>query len=792
MSRWLTAVLVVPFVVVSLLAATVVRAQNDSYTAAISSAEVASLAIRINNLDQALGDEALAGRKVINDPLLWSAFEVEQASATDQRLSELEAGISDSGDVALIEAIQTTERILQFREDLRDGIISPLQLADRYSSPRIELLDVLRGKEEQGELRPLIALIEARSAHLDERFSAELALTYRTWAPGQYSRAMGALAIQDDRIRSATQASSDTLLGRDTALAMYRDELQLVSDIPEILPEEFAMASDVWLDVLNTEIDREATEIAATLDAQAAGARQVLWGTVGGVAFGVLLAFLTAGLISYRIVGRVGLIAQFAQRFASEDYGAGPLSELVTGNDELAELALIFDEMAGEVRQRDHRLETQAQIDFLTGILNRKAVIARWTSLLERSSGEAFAFAIDLDGFKPINDRYGHHAGDLVLIEVANRLRSATHPYRSVVGRIGGDEFLAVFDHPNGSYDDPVSIAESVLAEVRQPIQIDGATVVVDATIGIVRSRRDGATATQLLRDADAALYVAKAANPGGALESDDSLRLQLAEVEVRRQAVREALENEEFEPWFQSIWDASGYLVGFEALARWRAANGEIRGTASFIDVADDERLLHVLDAQILRSSCLMIAAWSAGSPTPPMVSVNISTGFLEQHGFVASVKDLVDELGFDPSSLVLEVSESGLMTDAAANADKLQQLRNLGVRISVDDYGTGYSSLSYLRQLPVDFVKLDRQFVSNVDTDAKNQAIARSVIALTADLGMQSVVEGVERDEEHAWLVANGAEFLQGYLLGEPIDAIGALKLFEDQVLSEERTAI
>ena len=173
-------------------------------------------------------------------------------------------------------------------------------------------------------------------------------------------------------------------------------------------------------------------------------------------------------------------------------------------------------------------------------------------------------------------------------------------------------------------------------------------------------------------------------------------------------------------------------------------------------------------------------------------MVSVNISTGFLEQHGFVSTVKDLIDELGFNPSALVLEVSESGLMTDASSNADRLQQLRELGVRISVDDYGTGYSSLSYLRKLPIDFVKLDRQFVASVDTNEKNQAIARSVMALTSDLGMQSIIEGVERAEEHAWLTANGADFLQGYFLGAPIDAIDALKLFEDEVLQYERSAV
>lgn len=792
MGRWLTAVLVVPLLVVTVLAVMVVRSQNESYARVVSSTEVASLAARINDVDEALGAEALAGRLVIADPALWPQFESVFVGQTDQSLVELDSLVDDNPNPGLEQAIDVTNAVLAYRVDMQTGVVSPLQLADRYSIPRTQLLDVLRNSEQQAALQRLIALIEARSAHLDERFATELALTYGTWAPGQYSTATGAITIQGDRIRSTEIASSDTLLVDDTQLASYREQIQLTSEIPEISPEEFAVASNVWLDMLNAEIDREATEIAALLDAQVVAAGQARWLTMGGVAFGVLIAFLTAGLISYRIVGRVGAIAQFAQRFANEDYGVGLLSDVVTGHDELADLAVIFDEMAGEVRQRDRRLEAQAQIDYLTGILNRKAVISRWALLLERTSGSAFAFAMDLDGFKPINDRYGHHAGDQVLVEVANRLLVETEPYRAVVGRIGGDEFLVVFDDPAVSSSDPVAIAEALLGSVRQPIAIDGATVSVNATIGIVRSRTDGTSATQLLRDADAALYVAKTDSPGGALESNEALRSRLADMDVQRKAVRDGIENEEFEPWFQSIWSADGQLVGFEALARWRSANGEVRGTSSFMDVAEDQRLLHLLDAQILRSTCLMIAAWSAGSLQPPMVSVNISTGFLEQHGFVSTVKDLIDELGFDPSALILEVSESGLMTDASSNADRLQQLRDLGVRISVDDYGTGYSSLSYLRQLPIDFVKLDRQFVSSVDTNYKNQAIARSVVALTSDLGMQSIIEGVERAEEHAWLIANGADYLQGYFLGAPVDAIHALKLLEDEVLQHERRAV
>ncbi len=789
MGRWLTAVLIVPLFVVTVLAVIVVRAQNDSYRDVLASSEVATLAAHINIVDEALGAEALAGTRTIEDPSLWPQFEFVFVERTDTALADLDDLAQHSEKPELDRALALTSSVLDFRQDMQTGVVTPLQLADRYSIPRTQLLDVLRNSEQETSMQRLIALIEARSAHLDERFSTELALTYGTWAPGQYSTATGAISIQGDRIRSTNETSSDTLLVSNTQLAEYRDAIQLSSEIPDISPEEYALASDAWLNILNAEIDREAMEIESSLDDQLAAAEKARWFTVGGVAFGALIAFLTAGLISYRVVGRVGAIAQFAQRFANKEYDAGLLSDIVTGHDELAELAVIFDEMAGEVRQRGHRLESQAQIDHLTGILNRKAIMDRWNGLLDRPAGDAFAFAMDLDGFKPINDQYGHHSGDTVLIEVGRRLRSNIESYRAVAGRIGGDEFLVIFDSPASADLDPLSIADKLLSAVREPIAIDGATVCVDATIGIVRSRRDGSSATELLRDADAALYVAKVERPGGALESDLVLRRRLEDVEVKQRSVREGIERHEFEPWFQSIWNANGDLVGFEALARWRTISGEILGTASFIEVVQDQRLVHLLDAQILRASCELLAEWSAISASAPLVSVNISTAFLEQHGFVVTVKNLIDELDFDPSSLVLEVTESGLMTDEASNAGRLQQLRSLGVRISVDDYGTGYSSLSYLRKLPIDFVKLDRQFVESVDTSEKNQAIARSVISLTADLGMQSIVEGVERQEEKDWLISRGADLFQGYLLGMPIDATAARMLLEANVASPIR---
>ncbi len=778
MSRWLFAVLFVPLCVVIVLTTAIVRVQNDRYNEVIAATEVASLATDINELDQALGAEALAGTKVISDPSRWDLFVVAYADRTDLRLEILE-GRPDAGRASMAEAIVSTREVLRFRNDLRSGLISPLQLADRYAQPREQLLDVLVESEIEETLQRMTALIEARSAHLDERFSSELALTYRTWAPGQYSSTTATIAIESDRIDVANKQGGEPVALDDAVLNGFREHILLTPELPDLAPGAYAEASDRWLAALNAEIEREARAIETELQQRADDARRARLVTVVGALVGALLAFFAAGFVSYRIVDRLRHLSLFARRFANGERRIGTVSSGLRGKDEIVELARAFDEMIDEVGQRDRRLAIQAQTDQMTGLLNRGAILERWERLIARPNGSAFAFAIDLDGFKPINDQYGHQAGDQVLTVVADRLRHTVHAHRAVVGRLGGDEFLAVFDRAADA-DSPRLIAEGLLEAVQQPIDVSGMQVSVDASIGIVESRVD-ATATQLLHEADSALYAAKSGGGGEIRASDAQLRRTLELFETERAEIRSAVERGEFDPAFQSIRDLSGAVVGFEVLARWQRPDGSLVGPASFMGVVAHERLFPELDLLMLRLACEAWANWEHVDGCKPTLSVNVSAEFLESPEFVSVVLGLVHENQVQPSSIVLEITESGLMEDSVSSAQKLDEVRDAGLRVSIDDYGTGYSTLAYLQQLPVDSVKLDRHFVHRIEENATSQAIARSVMALTSDLDVGCIIEGVETQAEFDWFARHGASLVQGFLFDTPSDLASAQTLFE-----------
>ena len=759
-------ILVFPLLVVVVLAMLVLHDQNNSYRTAQEANELARIATAINELDQCLGEEALAGNLVLQDPSEWAAF-AAVAEETDDRLEKL-SRLTD-GEGPLQEAIDATAEVLAMRGQIQDGLVSPLQLAHRYSIPRRALISSLVERESEFGLRHLTALIEARSAHLDERFASELALVYQTWAPGQHSAATGALALQRERIRTSTADPEVDFMFSDPTLSKFRDEMLLSSEIPDLDPKEYAAASDRWLASLNEAIDAETTRIEGVLSMRAESASRARILTVAGTLIAVIVAFLVAGMISFRVVSRVHRLSDFTRQFANGERGIGKASDEVHGRDELAELAAAFDEMTDEVSQRDRRLARHAQIDDLTGLLNRRAILERWDDLVDEGQGDGFVMAIDLDGFKPINDRYGHQTGDQVLTFVAERLRRAVETDGALVGRIGGDEFLAIFNSTDQSFRSADESADSLLNALSQPVQVGDLGLVIGGSIGIARTR-PGATATELLAEADGALYTAK--NQGGSVarEADADLRSSMADAKALRAEARDALEQRQFTPALQPIWSASGRLHAFEALARWERPDGSLAGPGEFLEALSHERLLPGLDTLILDKAAEVLSHWSTVHDSVPAVSVNVSTPFLESPHFVETVRSVLSDYRIDPGRLILEITEFGLMTDATANAQRLQTLRDIGVRIAVDDYGTGYSSLAYLQRLPIDYLKLDRQFVTDIHISETNQAIVRSVLTLAVELGIQTVAEGVETHEEHVWLINAGTDFVQGYLCGRP----------------------
>lgn len=424
------------------------------------------------------------------------------------------------------------------------------------------------------------------------------------------------------------------------------------------------------------------------------------------------------------------------------------------------------------------KVERQARYDALTGLANRRSTLDAWHDWVKQApAGSTAVFAIDLDGFKQINDRYGHYAGDETLREVAERFEEIVAPYSGILGRLGGDEFLFVARDLTFETD-LIEIGERLRVSLEPPVLRGSMNAVVGASIGIAR-HRPGADAQQLLNDADNALYVAKGEGKNRVVESSPALRERLDERRSARERILPALSHGEFIPHFQPICNVQGDLVAFEALARWRQSDGSILGPGAFIDAIAAKGALHVLDAVILHAVCETSSEWrSAGLPAVP-IHVNVSPETVAHDGFIANVKESLAIVDAKAGVLVLEVTEGGLMGDINRSAKRLAELRDIGVGIGVDDFGTGHSSLAYLRDLPVDILKLDRLFIDGIHESRSNQAIVRNVLNLAAELGMSVVAEGVESEEERDWLMAHEVPLLQGYLLGRPVPVDEAARL-------------
>ncbi len=416
----------------------------------------------------------------------------------------------------------------------------------------------------------------------------------------------------------------------------------------------------------------------------------------------------------------------------------------------------------------NEKLNRRATRDPLTGLYNRRAIL-EYADMLNAEASPAILYA-DLDGFKYVNDTLGHPAGDAVLTEISSRMISLVNEVGGEVGRIGGDEFLLVI--PNVSSEAYLKrIGETLVQLLSIPIQVGQNQARVGTCVGAVLGRV-GTQVSDLLSDSDLALYSAKSAGRGNMVIANDSFRAdQQSSADLAEQLER-ALADGEFEPYFQAIWTSDGTkIAALEALARWRNPSGEVLNPAQFLPILKQSNSLADLDAMMLRKSCEILSRWQdAGADLLP-IHLNVSPSRIENTNFVAETLRVLEETGISPSLLVVEVTESDLMLDVAQNGSRLQELRDVGISIAADDFGQGYSSLSYLRDLPVDVLKIDRQFITDIDTSPTNIKIVSAVIGLARSLGMDVVAEGVERSEERDILSAHHCDYLQGYLLSRPM---------------------
>lgn len=440
-------------------------------------------------------------------------------------------------------------------------------------------------------------------------------------------------------------------------------------------------------------------------------------------------------------------------------------------------VATLHDITARKAAERD--LIWRATHDALTGLPNRTLLRDRLANALARAdrqqSGIALLF-IDLDNFKLVNDSYGHSLGDQLLAAIANMLMDMVRP-GDTVSRIGGDEFVILceqFGNENVVY----GLAERINQSLRKSMQVEGLQILMTASIGVVHAKGD-VTVEELLRKADAAMYRAKELGRDGWRVYDDEVNEQSRERLWISSGLHESIERNELQVRFQPIIDANdGRVSGAEILLRWFPQQGEV-SPAKFIPIAEMSGSINMIGRWVFRQACLAEAQWRRRFGIhSPYLSVNLSTRQLNDRGLVDYFSEELSTTGSDPSHLVLEITETALMTDVENNLAVLQQLAELGLRVAVDDFGTGYSSLSQLLRMPVNSVKIDRVFVDGLGKRQESDTIVSAVINMAHTMGLRVIAEGVETVEQQRMLQQMGCDHLQGFLFYKPMDAEQFLK--------------
>jgi diguanylate cyclase (GGDEF)-like protein len=416
-----------------------------------------------------------------------------------------------------------------------------------------------------------------------------------------------------------------------------------------------------------------------------------------------------------------------------------------------------------------HRLAT---VDVLTGLPNRAALRARLAASLAEAR-PLVVLLIDLDGFKEVNDTFGHAAGDAVLATAARRMEAVLGDRSDRwIGRLGGDEFVAVLTTPDP--DEGARVADTIIDALREPVAVHGMSFALGASIG-VRATRHGDVGEDALRDADIALYEAKRQGRGRAVRFEASMGDALrGKVEMRAE-LDEAIARGEFSLVYQpKVRCSDGALVGVEALARWARTDGTNIPPGRFIPIAEETGQIVPIGAWVLDHALAQLARWDdLLGPSCLRMAVNVSPRQLHDPGFVEHVADRLRQHGIAPSRLVVELTETAVMTDPERGARLLTRIRALGVHVSIDDYGAGNASISYLRQFPAEEVKIDRSLTDGLRThDRAAEALIRSIIELARALRLTVVAEGVEDDEQLVTLRGLGCDVAQGYAIAPPLN--------------------
>lgn len=435
-------------------------------------------------------------------------------------------------------------------------------------------------------------------------------------------------------------------------------------------------------------------------------------------------------------------------------------------------------------------LERMAFYDDLTGLANRSLFndhLNQAIARIERSGKYVAVLYLDLDNFKTVNDSLGHSVGDDLLRAVGAELSTCLRR-SDTAARLGGDEFAILVEDVD-SHREVIDLAERVMARLREPLRVGSRRVAATASVGITFGVA-GITAEQLLRNADLAMYRAKSQGKNRYEEFQDQMHTAvLARLELEAD-LRRALLEDQCEVHYQPIVDlTSRALVGFEALVRWRHPTRGLLSPAEFVPNAEELGIIAGIDYFVLDEACTRLRRWITDGLAPPdlVMSVNLSSSEVADAKLAGRVRAVLHARDFDPSRLILEITESSIMTDGVGAVINLRALKELGLSLAVDDFGTGYSSFSHLGNLPIDILKIDRTFVeAGADAD-DHRDLARAMVQLAETLGLRTVAEGVETERQVEYLLGIGCRWAQGYHLGRPVDAEATERLLRERLERE-----
>ncbi|WP_347903154.1 phosphodiesterase DibA [Pseudomonas purpurea] len=441
---------------------------------------------------------------------------------------------------------------------------------------------------------------------------------------------------------------------------------------------------------------------------------------------------------------------------------------------QLSHYVAVFSDISA-IKDSEHELAHLAHHDPLTDLPNRLLFTDRAEQALASAQIHKRGCAllmIDLDHFKMINDSLGHNVGDKLLKAVASRLRDMFGP-GITLARLGGDEF-AVLAESCPQLVQAAALAQRILDGLKEPFQIAGHQLFINASVGISLFPSDALSAEQLLRNADSALFKAKSAGRDGyALYTEELTAHAQQRVEIAFE-LRRALEQQELRVYYQPVHDLkSSRLIGVEALVRWEHPQRGLVSPAEFIPIAERTGLIAEIDAWVMQQACQQMCQWQQAGVVLSFVAVNVSTRLFARRELYERVAQVLHDTGLDPAYLELEVTESAVMEDPEVALEQMHRLRELGVRLAIDDFGTGYSSLLRLKRLPVQKLKIDQGFVAGLPWDEDDAAIVRVIIALAQSMGMQVHAEGIEQAEQAGFLFEHDCDLGQGYWFGRPVPA-------------------